>query len=421
MYRNPANKNYLEAQTLIGEDYLNGYGTTQDYNKALEWFKKAAAEGYPPAQEKIGYMYIYGFSVKKNHTKAFEWYKKAAEQGNVNAQFMLAILYEEGSGVLQDHTKAFEWYKKAAEQGDADAQYHLADMYRTGTGVTRYFTEAIKWLKMSSEQNHADAQYELATFYEKGIGINADENKAYHLYSRAADLGHNQAKICLQEYDDKRKLNSQSIVNTGEEVETITSQLNPKIDLSIPFKVFFNSYFCDESKRMPQNTGSGVWFFESMTYEEISRFSDKAFDIQQKTNYKAEILNADFIIDTTITKNYGAGLFLHLYENSYILHLKNSAKDWKVITEVNKIRYHQADKILSINSYEISLTNDNARFYAERLADCMNAYLDQNEVKVVEEIAASNSELVTNALDDIEGRLAEIMVKMESLQEGLTV
>lgn len=419
MYYVPANKNYLEAQFCIGMDYLEGNGIKEDHDQALEWFYKAASEDYAPAQDAIGCMYSYGFGVEQDYSRAFDWCLKAANQGYDQAQNNIAYLYKEGLGVPQDSIKAAEWYKKAAEQGQAEAQYQLADMYRKGTGVTRYFTEAIKWLEMASKQNHVDAQYELGNFYEEGIGVNRDKDKAYHWYSRAADLGHSKAKICLHKYYDKSKLNNQSSAGVVEEIDSNINQLKPETDLLIPFKAFFDNYFRDETKRMPQNTGGGVWFFESMSSEEINKFSDKAFDIKQKTDYKAVILNADFIIDTTITKNYGAGLFLHIYENSYILHLKNSAEDWKVITEINKAKYYQADKILSVNGYDISLTNDNARFYAERLADCINAYLDQNKVEVVEEKDVYDSELVTNALDDIEGRLAEIKAKMQSLQEEL--
>ncbi len=52
----------------------------------------------------------------KNYQKAFEWFSKAAAQDNAEAKYYLGILYEEGYGVTQDYKKAFEWYSKAAAQ-----------------------------------------------------------------------------------------------------------------------------------------------------------------------------------------------------------------------------------------------------------------------------------------------------------------
>lgn len=125
MYQNSANKNYLEAQTLIGVDYLNGNGISQDYAKALVWFEKAASENYAPAQDSIGLMYNNGHWVDQDHFKAFEWFQKAANQNYHTGQVNLALMYKDGLGVAEDHTKALEWFQKAADQGNDVAKYNI--------------------------------------------------------------------------------------------------------------------------------------------------------------------------------------------------------------------------------------------------------------------------------------------------------
>ena len=42
-----------EAQHKLGEMYEEGHGTAKDFDKALEWYQKAAAQGYAPASKKI--------------------------------------------------------------------------------------------------------------------------------------------------------------------------------------------------------------------------------------------------------------------------------------------------------------------------------------------------------------------------------
>lgn len=57
-----------------------------DFNKALEWYKKAAMQDHDEAQNVLGDMYKKGKSVPENYSTAIDWYKKAARNGNLNAQ-----------------------------------------------------------------------------------------------------------------------------------------------------------------------------------------------------------------------------------------------------------------------------------------------------------------------------------------------
>ena len=66
-------------------------------------------------------MYDIGIGVEKSYEKAAEWFLKAAEQGFARAQCKLGLMYENGTGVERSYKKAREWYLKAAEQGFADA------------------------------------------------------------------------------------------------------------------------------------------------------------------------------------------------------------------------------------------------------------------------------------------------------------
>ncbi len=101
------------------------YYNIGNYNKAREWYEKAAIEGYSNAQNNLALMYANGQGVKQDYLKAKEWYEKAAIQGNSKAEFNLGVMYDKGEGVKQDYLKAKEWYEKAAMQGNSKAQRNL--------------------------------------------------------------------------------------------------------------------------------------------------------------------------------------------------------------------------------------------------------------------------------------------------------
>ncbi|WP_198336375.1 tetratricopeptide repeat protein [Psychrobacter celer] len=381
MYGIPVSRNYIEAQYLIGVDYLLGNKVAQDYTQALEWFQKSASEDYAPAQDVIGCMYSYGFGVDQDYVKAFEWCLKAAEQDYDIAQNNVAYLYKEGFGVLQDNSKAFEWYQKA------------------------------------SEQDNADAHYELGNFYSEGIGVEIDKDKANYYYHKAACKGHLEAEQCLQKNNELPQEDKNSNKKVVEEADNHIESIDFESDGSISFKTFFDNYFRDESKMLPQNPGGGVWFYESMDFDESSKFYDKASAVREKNDYMIDTTYADFIIDTSFTRNFGVGLFLHVHQNSYQFHLKNDTKDWEILNDIEEAYYSESDKALYIEDYKINLIGDVARFYGKRLVECINAYLNQNELDKIDEEIVSNSELVTDALDNIDDRLTEINQKLNDLRE----
>jgi TPR repeat protein/ankyrin repeat protein len=122
--------------------YQNGIGTPKDYEKAREWFDKAAAQGNAAAQCSLGYLYYNGQGVRQDYEKARGWFEKAAAQGNADAQYRLGSIYHDGLGIAKDDEKAWEWFEKAAVQGNADAQHsirelHEAEVKRLQERITR--------------------------------------------------------------------------------------------------------------------------------------------------------------------------------------------------------------------------------------------------------------------------------------------
>jgi TPR repeat protein len=180
-----------------GDMYYNATGVTNNYTKALKWYRKVAEQGHPRAQFNLGILYQNGQGVIKDKVQAVYWYQKAAKQGYASAQCNLAWMYEQGQGVEQNYVKAIEWYQKAADQGDVDAQYNLGLMYKQGGGVIQNYAKAIEWYEKAADQGHVEAQFSLGLIYEEGGGVIQNYAKAVEWYEKAADQGHVEAQFNL--------------------------------------------------------------------------------------------------------------------------------------------------------------------------------------------------------------------------------
>lgn len=85
-----------------------------NYASALKIWLPQAQGGDAVAQTYVGDIYQKGLGTPPRYDRAAEWYKKAAEQGNNRAQMSLGFLYEKGLGVDKNPELAHSWYRKAS-------------------------------------------------------------------------------------------------------------------------------------------------------------------------------------------------------------------------------------------------------------------------------------------------------------------
>ena len=181
-----AKRGDAEAQFKVGRMYEKGLGVKQDYNKAREYYEKAAAQNVGLAFVNLGYTYEKGLGVKQDYNKACEYYEKAAAQ-NVGLAFVnLGYTYEKGLGVKQDYNKAREYYEKAAAQNVGMAFNNLGYMYEQGHGVKQDYNKAREYYEKAAAQNVGMAFNNLGYLYTDGLGVKRDYNKAREYYEKAA-------------------------------------------------------------------------------------------------------------------------------------------------------------------------------------------------------------------------------------------
>lgn len=113
-YKIRALKGEVEAQSAVGDCYMNGEGVGQDFAQAVVWYQKAAESGYANAQSELASCYSKGFGVEKDERVALSWRLKAAKQGHTIAQYNLGITYLHGYGVPKDSVEAYAYLNLAS-------------------------------------------------------------------------------------------------------------------------------------------------------------------------------------------------------------------------------------------------------------------------------------------------------------------
>jgi uncharacterized protein len=138
-----ANTGDPAAEVSVGELYAKAAGSMPDsgdaaesWNKAVEWYIKAAAQSFIPAEIRLAESYAYGRGVPRDKVQAAQWYRKAADQGDAGAQGTLAMLYTMGQGVPQDDAEAYFWFDLAASADSPNQQRYETNRQNVGTRIT---------------------------------------------------------------------------------------------------------------------------------------------------------------------------------------------------------------------------------------------------------------------------------------------
>ncbi|EGP87010.1 uncharacterized protein MYCGRDRAFT_71704 [Zymoseptoria tritici IPO323] len=215
-----------------------GGGTSRDYPKAVQWYRRAAALGDPAAMYKLGAILLKSLlGQQRNVAEAVTWLKRGAERADAEhphalhelatlyesantdpevrakvlpddthardlylragslgykfSQFRLGQAFEYGSlGLPIDNRQSISWYTKAAAQGEHKAELALSGWYLTGAeGVLEHSEqEAYLWARKAavSEPPLPKAMFAMGYFKENGIGCERSAEEGRKWYGRAA-------------------------------------------------------------------------------------------------------------------------------------------------------------------------------------------------------------------------------------------
>ena len=150
-----------------GDEYRIGERQEQSFERAVDYYHRAARRNYAPAQYMMGIMYESGHGVPQSYKEAAKWYEKAFNQGYRRATSAMAFLWESGLGVKRSRSLAIEHYSTAAEGGDLRAYNNLGLIYRDRNGSEHNDHGAVVFFQKGNLQEFYPCQCNLASMYEK--------------------------------------------------------------------------------------------------------------------------------------------------------------------------------------------------------------------------------------------------------------
>ncbi len=80
----------------------------------------------------IAEVYYLGLGRQKDYDRAFQYFRKAADMGHAYSLGMMGYFLEKGYGTGADLNAAKVCYEQAFEYGDIEAGWHLGDLYKNG-------------------------------------------------------------------------------------------------------------------------------------------------------------------------------------------------------------------------------------------------------------------------------------------------
>lgn len=219
-----AEQGNAEAQYLMGFAHETGKGAEASRDKALEYYRKAAALKHKDAiyrlsfillaSEKeeereqarqalegaakedpavagriLGEAYLRGrLSPTADPDKAIFWWKRAAEAGDVPSLLLTGRFYEGQFGFpeLVNVKEAFASYTKAAELGDAGAMASIGSRLLSGDEKSRDEAKGREWLKKAIAGKEYGAYLALGDFEEN---VKKNLKAALAEYERGKDAG----------------------------------------------------------------------------------------------------------------------------------------------------------------------------------------------------------------------------------------
>ncbi len=140
------------AMNDLGDQYYDGHrGFEQSFSKAVELYKKAAANGDRQAQENLGYCYYYGRDMEPDYEKAFHYFALGAFDGHLISLYKIGDMYLNGYYVEKNEREAFEIYMRcldtmtdeAAPKVAGPVYLRLGKMFLRGLGTEKKLESAL--------------------------------------------------------------------------------------------------------------------------------------------------------------------------------------------------------------------------------------------------------------------------------------
>ena len=209
----------------LGSLYYSGLGVQRDVKKAVSLFEQAAKLGNNNAAVNVGFMYVSGRGVKKNIVKGLEYLETSLVSDTPAAKYMMGYAYYKGIHRGIDYSKAAKLLKEAADEGFDEAQLVVASLYVNGLGFPQNYNNAVKYLKQAIAQGNSSAMVLLADILVEGKKYNRDIESAYVYYNLASVRGATYAAAKRNELEKVMKIDE--ILSAQKQTEYYKEDVSP--------------------------------------------------------------------------------------------------------------------------------------------------------------------------------------------------
>ncbi|EST05039.1 Sel1-like protein [Kalmanozyma brasiliensis GHG001] len=202
-----ADRGHPDAQYFLADCYANGIGTRtgkQDFGQAYTYFVLAAKHGHPDAAYRAGTCYEKGWGCRKDAGKALQFYRKSAAQNHPGSMYRLATAELNGElGLKKNAKEGVKWLKRSAEAATPEfphALHELALLHERGIDNVLFVDPeySCELLAQAGEMGYAPSAYKLGVNYEYGrMGCPQDGGLSIHMYNIAAQQNHKEACFAL--------------------------------------------------------------------------------------------------------------------------------------------------------------------------------------------------------------------------------
>ena len=194
IYKKFAAQGNMYAIAGLGLCYCYAQGIECDIKKGIELIKRAIKAGNPKGYNVMGVCYKRGIGVERNLEKSVENFLISAKLGFAAGQYNLGVAFFTGKGISKDYKKSVLWLEKAVEQDCDIAFEYLGRCYREGKGVTKNLIKAFELTKITASQGYAKAQFILGLCYANGTGVRQNYKEAVYWYRKSANQGYAKAQ-----------------------------------------------------------------------------------------------------------------------------------------------------------------------------------------------------------------------------------
>ena len=194
IYKKFAAQGNMYAIAGLGVCYCYAQGVECDIKKGIELIEKAIKAGNPKGYNVMGVCYKWGVGVERNLEKSVEYFLISAKLGFAAGQYNLGVAFFTGKGISIDYKKSVLWLEKAVKQDHATAFGVLGECYREGKGVTKNLIKAFELTKYAASQGYAKDQFILGLCYANGTGVRQNYKEAVYWYRKSANQGYANAQ-----------------------------------------------------------------------------------------------------------------------------------------------------------------------------------------------------------------------------------